>query len=82
MSVLPAKRDAVLIVNPNTEPTGVIAFQPFRSIPGWDREILQAPSGVHQFELSLNDTPELPGNPPSCPGISFAEQVDRRVVGE
>jgi hypothetical protein len=82
MSVLPAKGEAVLIVDANAVPTGAIAFQRFQSIPGWDHEILQGPSGVHQFELSLNDTPEVFGNPPSCPGISFAEQVGRRVVGE
>jgi hypothetical protein len=36
ISVLPAKGDAVLIVDANTVPTGLIAFQPFQSIPGWD----------------------------------------------
>jgi len=57
MSVLPTKRDAILIVDPNAVPTGLIAFQPFQSIPGRDDQILQAPSGVNQFELSLNYTP-------------------------
>jgi hypothetical protein len=82
MSVLPAKGDAVLIVDPNTVPTGLIAFQPFQSIPGRDHQIVQASSGVNQFQFALNDTPEVFGNPPGRSGISLAEQGDGRVVGE
>jgi hypothetical protein len=63
-------------------PTGLIAFQPFQSIPGRDDQILQAPSGVNQFELTLNYTPEVFGNPPGRSGISLAEQVDGAVIGE
>ena len=57
MSVLPSKGDAILLVDPNAVPTGLIAFQPLQPVDRGDHQIVQAPSGVKQFQFSLDDTP-------------------------
>ena len=64
MALLPSERDAILIVDPNTVPSGVVPFQPLKPIAGRDGEILKPRRNVERLELPLRDSPDLAGNPP------------------
>jgi hypothetical protein len=82
MAVLPPERHPVLIVDPNTVPSGLVSLQAFQPISGWNDEILQVGSCVDELELPLRASPELAWNTPGCPRVAFSEQVCRCFVRE
>jgi hypothetical protein len=46
MSVLPSKRDAILLVHANTMTAGSIALQQLQTVAGRNDEIIEANDGV------------------------------------
>jgi len=56
MSLLPSERDAILVVDPNAVPSGLIAPQRLESTTGWNREIFQSRRDIDRFKLPLRDT--------------------------
>jgi hypothetical protein len=49
MSVLPSKRDPILIVHANTVTAGLIALQQLKAVAGGNDEIIEANGGVDQL---------------------------------
>jgi hypothetical protein len=82
MSVLPAKRHAILLIHPDTVTTRLIALQQFKPIPRRDRQIVKAGGRVEQSQLPLNQAPEFPWDAPCGSGVSLAKQIDGSAIGE
>jgi hypothetical protein len=82
MSVLPSKRDAILLVDANAVTTGPAALQQLKPVAGWNHEIIEATGGVEQFQFALDDPPQLARNPPSHTRVPFAKQASRRLIAE
>jgi hypothetical protein len=82
MSVLPSKRDAILLIHANTVTAGLIALQQLKTVAGRNDEIIEANGGVDQLQFPLDDSPQLPWNSPSGTSISFAEQIRRGLVSK
>src|ERR1700738_1717410 len=82
MSVLPSKRDAILLVHANTVTAGLIALQQLKTVAGRNDEIIEANGGVDQLQFPLDDSPQLTWDSPSGTSISFAEQIRRGLVSK
>jgi len=82
MSVLPPECHPVLLVYPDAVPTRLIALQSFQPIAGGYRDIVEAASGVEQFQFPLNHAPQFSRYSSSVARVSFAKQVGRRVVAK
>jgi hypothetical protein len=82
MSVLPATRDAVLFIHPDAVPPCLIALQQFQPIPRPHSQVIKTTGRVNQLELALSNTPQILGNPPRRAGVSLAEEINSRFVGE
>jgi hypothetical protein len=82
MSVLPSKRDAILLVHANTVTAGLIALQQLKTVAGRNDEVIEANGGVDQFQFPLDDSPQLAWDSPSGTGISLAEQIRRGLVSK
>ena len=59
ISVLPPKRDPILVVDSNAVPAGLVALQQFEPITGWDSEIVQPTRRVNQPQLPLDAAPQF-----------------------
>jgi len=82
MALLPSECDAILIVDPNAVPTGVISFQPLEPIAGRGGEILEPCRDVERLKFALRHTPELTRNPSSGVRVALAKQVNGRLISE
>jgi hypothetical protein len=82
MSVLPSKRDAILLVHANTVTAGLTALQQLKTVAGRNDEIIEANGGVDQLQFPLDDSPQLTWDSPSGTSISFAEQIRRGLVSK
>jgi hypothetical protein len=76
MSILPPERHSILLVDPNAVPTGLIALQPFETIPRRNDEIVEPAGGIEQFQFTLYDAPQLARDSSSCARVSLAKQAD------
>jgi hypothetical protein len=75
MSVLPPKRDPVLLVDPDAAPAGLVAFEQFESITGWDSEIVQPTRRVNQSQLPLDAAPQVARDASSLACGPFTKQL-------
>jgi hypothetical protein len=82
MSVLPPKRDPVLLVDPDAVPAGLVAFEQFEPITGWDSEIVQPTRRVNQSQLPLDAAPQFARDASSRAGVPFTKQIGCRLVSE
>jgi hypothetical protein len=82
MSVLPPKRDPVLLVDPDAVPAGLVAFAQFEPITGWDSEIVQPTRRVNQSQLPLDAAPQFALDASSRAGVPFTKQIGCRLVIE
>jgi hypothetical protein len=82
MSVLPSKRDAILLVHANTVTAALITLQQLKTVAGRNDEIIEANGGVDQLQFPLDDSPQLTWDSPSGTSISFAEQIRRGLVSK
>jgi hypothetical protein len=82
MSLLPPKRDAILIVHPEAVAACLVSLQLFQPVTRGDRKVSDPGCDVKRFQLPLHDPPNSPGDPASGARVPFAEQVSGRLVGE
>jgi hypothetical protein len=82
MALLPSECDAILIIDPNAVPTGLVPFQQLKPIAGGDAEILEPGRDVERLEFALRHPPELTRNPSSGAPVALAKQVNGCLVPE
>jgi hypothetical protein len=82
MLLLPTERYAILVVDSNAVPAGLIAFQMFQPIPRWNRQILQARRDIDRLELSLGAPPELTRDSSRFSCVPFTEEVSGRLMSD
>jgi hypothetical protein len=75
ISVLPPKRDPILVVDSNAVPAGLFALQQFEPITGWDSEIVQPTRRVNQSQLPLDAAPQFARDASSRAGVPFTKQI-------
>src|SRR5690242_2938035 len=73
MLLLPTERDAILVVDPNAVPPGLVPLQRLQPIPGRNGQIVQPHGDIERFELPLSHAPDLTGDPPCRPRIALAK---------
>jgi hypothetical protein len=82
MALLPSERDAILVVDPNAVPTGLVPFERLEPIAGRDGEILEPRRDVERLEFALRHAPELTRNPSSRARVALAKQVNSGLIPE
>jgi hypothetical protein len=82
MSVLPAEGDAVLSVHPDAVAARSVALQQLEAIAGWNHEIIKPGGGIEQFELPLDDSPQLTRHASGRTRVSLAKQIGCRLVAK
>jgi hypothetical protein len=82
MSVLPPKRDWVLLDDSDAVPADLVALQQFEPTTGWHSEIVQPTRRVNQSQLPLDAAPQFARDASSRAGVPFTKQIGCRVVGE
>jgi hypothetical protein len=75
MSILPPKRDPILVVNSNAVPAGCVALQQFEPITGWDSEIVQPTRRVNQSQLPLDAAPQFARDASSRTRVPFTKKI-------
>jgi hypothetical protein len=75
MSVLPPEGDAVLSVHPDAVAARLVALQQLEAIAGWNHEIIKPGGGIEQFELPLDDSPQLTRHASGSTRVSLAKQI-------
>ena len=60
----------------------LVTLQTLQPVPGRNRHIVNARSGVEQLELPLNAAPHLTRDSSSGVRLSVAKQVSSRIVSE
>jgi hypothetical protein len=82
MALLPAERDAILVVDPNAVPPDLVPFERLEPIAGRDGETLEPCRDIERLEFALRHAPELTRNPSSGARVAFAKQVNGCPIGE
>jgi hypothetical protein len=82
MLLLPTERYAVLVVDSDAVPSGLITLQPFQPIPRRNRQIFQACCDIDRLELSLGTSPKVPRDSSGFPCVPLAEEVCGRLITE
>src|SRR4030095_12768444 len=82
MSVLPTKRDAILLVHPYAVPPLHGALEDLQPIARRRLKVFQSRRDVQHLQLALHDPPKLFRNLPSSLGVARTKDVSRCLVGE
>ena len=82
MAVLPAKREAILVVDPFAVPTGTGALQRLRVVSGGNSQIVEPGHHVEGLQLALRDAPHVSRQAARVTRVAFAEQIHGGLIGE
>src|SRR5262249_35658283 len=82
MSVLPAERDPVLLLDANAVASRLITLQKLEAIPRGNPRIFQAAGGVQHNQPPLHHAPQLIRDPSRGTSVPLAKQVNGGVVRE
>jgi len=78
----PSKNDPPLVVHPNTVKSLMASFQGFKTISGWDSQVLQAMRCVDHIQFSQSYPKDFRRKPADPLSLSAVEQVFRCWISE
>ena len=67
---------------PDSERLEVLLKQDLEAIAGWSHEIIKPGGGIEQFELPLDDSPQLTRRASGSTRVSLAKQICCRLVAK
>jgi hypothetical protein len=82
MSIFPPERHPILIIDTHAVPARLISLEQLEPVAGRNRQIIDPPRGIKQFQLPLNDAPDLARMSSSGSRISLAEQIRGRLIAK